>query len=373
MGIRESTVADYGRSDQPSGALHGGCRHRESGPANSRSCLQKIAAKNPGNYLLPAGGSGYSVSKLSRMPEGGVPFDERFLRNKHGLLNLPTCEVLFSSLENKWTSMFVSHQSEAPFQRYPDAIDHHLLVVHLSGPARNTVVIDNKKHTRAVPPGGVGFWPSGVPFGIELERQIFTLHVYIASEVMADVGHALGVQCTDTRWLRPLFAATDELLERLAIEAWNTAQAGFSDSELYADQIARAMAARLVWVSRQGFPDIPGPGRLGCGLSKSQLRRLEEYIEVNLDKELHLESLSGIVGLSVSHFSRQFKSTSGKTPHQFVLQRRLERARRLLGNTTMPIAEIAIECGFSHQEHLTHTFRRQFAVTPAGFRRQSQA
>ena len=268
--------------------------------------------------------------------------------------------------------MFVSHQSEAPFQRQPEVMDHHLLVIHLSGPALNTVVIDNKKHSRAVPPGGVGFWPVGVPFGIELEKQIFTLHVYINSDVMADVGDALNARRTDPRWLRPLFAATDELLERLAIEAWNTAQARYSDSDLYADQIARAMAARLVWVCRKGLPDSPAIGRMGAGLSNSQLRRLEEYVDVNLDKELHLENLSGIVGLSVSHFSRQFKSTSGKTPHQFVLQRRLERAKRLLGNTNVPIAEVAIECGFSHQEHLTHTFKRQFSTTPAGFRRQKQ-
>lgn len=303
-----------------------------------------------------------------------MPFDEVFARSgTHGLLNLPTCQVLFSSLAQHWATLFVSHQSEAPFQRHPDAIDHHLLVVHLSGPARVTGVIDNKRHSRVVPPGGLAFWPGGMPFGVELERQIYSLHIYIDAEVMADVGRSFGVTRTDRHWLRPLFAETDELLERLAIEAWNTAQAGYSDSELYADQIARSMAARLLWVGRHGFPTIPEAGRLDGGLSKPQLRRLEDYVEANLDKNLHLESLSEVVGLSVSHFSRQFKSSSGKTPHQFVLQRRLDRAKRLLGNTAMPIAEIALECGFSHQEHLTHIFKRHLATTPAEFRRQRQA
>ncbi len=78
--------------------------------------------------------------------------------------------------------------------------------------------------------------------------------------------------------------------------------------------------------------------------------------------------LSEASGLSVSHFTRRFKVTTGLSPHQFVLRRRVERAKRLLKHTSEAIAQIALCCGFSHQEHLTHTFKRFTGNTPGRYR-----
>jgi len=107
------------------------------------------------------------------------------------------------------------------------------------------------------------------------------------------------------------------------------------------------------------------------GLTAPQFKRVEEFIESSLDLTIDLQSLSATCGLSVSHFVRQFKLTAGVSPHQFVLRRRVERAKRLLKDTNEPVAQVAITCGFSHQEHLTHTFRRYTGDTPASFRRSA--
>lgn len=296
--------------------------------------------------------------------------EKTFLPNgTHGLITLPTCEVLFSSKERHWKSMFVSHQYEAPFEAHPKPSDHHLLVVHLSGPVRVTGFINNISHSRIVPPGGIGFWPGGAKFGIELERHLYSLHIYINANIMAEAAQSLGLSTMDLDLLRPVFGYTDSLLEQLAIEAWNTAKSNDDASDLYVNHIARAIACRLVWISRHGWNQVEKVRPEG--LQKSQIRNICTYIENNLDENLDVQRLSNVLGLSAAHFSRQFKAASGRAPHQFILELRLERAKRLLRNTTNPIAQVALECGFSHQEHLTNVFRRKIGMTPAEFRRSS--
>jgi AraC family transcriptional regulator len=120
-----------------------------------------------------------------------------------------------------------------------------------------------------------------------------------------------------------------------------------------------------------GMNDYDGE-RTRRGLSRPQMRRIEDYIEATLSEVIPIGRLSAESGLSVSHFVRQFRLSTGISPHQFVLRRRVERARRMLVETDEPIAQIALACGFSHQEHLTNIFKRQVGVTPAGFRRSGR-
>lgn len=105
-------------------------------------------------------------------------------------------------------------------------------------------------------------------------------------------------------------------------------------------------------------------------MSARQLGHVIAFIEASLDKNLSLSELSAVSGLSQSHFVRQFRRAAGLSPHQFIIKRRLERAKRLLELTNMSLVDVALECGFSHQEHLTNTFRRIVGTTPALFRRQ---
>jgi AraC-like DNA-binding protein len=105
------------------------------------------------------------------------------------------------------------------------------------------------------------------------------------------------------------------------------------------------------------------------GLPPRVLRRVQEYIDSHLGENLELEQLALTAGLSLYHFARAFKTSVGVPPHQFVLQRRLSRARDLLTSTDRPIADIAIAAGFSDQSHLARHFRQSFAVSPIAFRR----
>jgi AraC family transcriptional regulator len=164
---------------------------------------------------------------------------------------------------------------------------------------------------------------------------------------------------------RPFFAIKDELLEQLIMEAWRVAAKHSERSSFYADQLAMSIATRLVWINSQAFQE-PESDK---GLSSWQLDTVRNYIEQNLDHQLRLQDLSGLLGQSASHFSRQFKNSMNQSPHQFIVIQRVERAKRLLRHTTGSIAEIALDCGFAHQEHLTHVFRRIAGVTPGSYRK----
>jgi AraC family transcriptional regulator len=110
------------------------------------------------------------------------------------------------------------------------------------------------------------------------------------------------------------------------------------------------------------------PSSVG-GLSPERLRRVTDYIEANLaDSDLSLRDMAATVCLSVDQFSRAFKHSTGSTPHQYVLRRRVECAKSLLREGNMPLSAIACATGFADQAHFSHRFRQQTATTPRQYR-----
>ena len=105
------------------------------------------------------------------------------------------------------------------------------------------------------------------------------------------------------------------------------------------------------------------------GLSPAALRRVQVFVEANLGSTIQLHDIAARAALSPYHFARAFKRSAGMTPRAFVEHRRIERARRLLVESTLPLVEVAVECGFSSQSRLTTTFKRQTGFTPAAYRR----
>jgi AraC family transcriptional regulator len=99
------------------------------------------------------------------------------------------------------------------------------------------------------------------------------------------------------------------------------------------------------------------------------MRRVLDYIDAHLTEELGLAELAAIAGLSPNHFGEAFKTSVGKSPHRFVMERRVGHAMALLRNDEHSIAEIAQAAGFSNQSRLTQNFRRVTGLTPGQFRR----
>jgi AraC-like DNA-binding protein len=124
----------------------------------------------------------------------------------------------------------------------------------------------------------------------------------------------------------------------------------------------------LIRDDRQFARPVPARG----GLPTRTLRRVKDYIEENLDKNLQVATLADAAGYSAFHFARAFKESEGMTPHDYLIQRRIERAQALLTKTELSVSEVARASGFSDQSHLARHFRQQLGLSPSTLRRQKK-
>lgn len=284
----------------------------------------------------------------------------------HGILAMPEHKIIASSDDLGWTSIYASLQREAPYSADFRAVDDHLIVVHRDGPAAVRRRLAGHEERRVVPAGGLFIMPGGADFGVTLENELDSLHVYLRHELVQEVAEDLGI--TGKVEILPSLGQSDLLAERLTLGVKEALTDNDPGASVYADYLARALAARLLRehsASRVRTEPVRG------GLTPQQLSLVTDYMEANLDRSVSLSEIGAACGLSATHFARQFKIAVGVPPHQRLMQLRVERAKRMLQGSAA-IAEIAFACGFAHQEHLTSVFRRFAGMTPAAFRRTAQ-
>ena len=122
-------------------------------------------------------------------------------------------------------------------------------------------------------------------------------------------------------------------------------------------------------LARYGSGVMPAPERI----TPLHLQRVLDFIEAHLGEPLPLSRLADVAGLPLFGFARAFRAALGCPPHRHVLQRRLARAREWLARSTLPLAEIALQLGFSSQAHFASSFRQANGCTPAKYRAQFRA
>lgn len=139
-------------------------------------------------------------------------------------------------------------------------------------------------------------------------------------------------------------------------------------SSLFLDHIAMALCAHLC-MTYGGQVHISTPARAG-GLSATHLQTCLEMIEDHLDTDMSLAWMAKAFDMSVRHFTRLFVRSTGEPPYRYVLRRRIERAKILLREPSLSLADIANACGFSDQSHFTRAFTNATGVSPGAFRRE---
>ncbi|MBV9767956.1 MAG: helix-turn-helix domain-containing protein, partial [Bryobacterales bacterium] len=264
---------------------------------------------------------------------------------------------------------------EAPFQAIERPIRHPSLIYHLSRPTQVTRKIEGSaRETALIGPRRICLTPGEATSQWQHAGHPEILQVYLRQSVYeAAVAEIFGCDSSGAE-LVPRFAILDPLLEQLAIAITNTlregARADGSGADgLYIDTIAQMMAVHLARThSSRSRPVRILPAK---PLSGWKMRRVIEFIEDNLEGDLSLQAMAAEVDISALYLARAFKTAVGQSPHQYVLARRIERARELLRNTDLPVVDVALSSGFSSQSHLSHWFTRQVGVSPAVYRRQS--
>ncbi|MBD1872900.1 helix-turn-helix transcriptional regulator [Nodosilinea sp. FACHB-131] len=167
--------------------------------------------------------------------------------------------------------------------------------------------------------------------------------------------------------LIPQFSIDDPVIQQLALALKTEIQTGCMSGRLYGESLGTALAARLVQNYAVSKPALEFKAN---GLPRSQLKRVIDYIKANLAQDLSILDLASLTSMSESHFSRSFKQSVGIAPYQYLMQQRVERAKQLLRQQAISISDIALNCGFSNQTHLTKVFRQMTGVTPKVYQKR---
>lgn len=284
----------------------------------------------------------------------------------HGVLQQFQASIGVSSEGLGWSSAFASMQRERPFDGRFDAISDCLMVLHRSGPVEVTFKSDGRSVSRHVPRGGIFFLPAGQECDVSLHAPLDTIHIYLRAELFEDQDNGSAVSVVG---LAPVFGERDAVLEHLAGAIGEAVGDNLPGSSLFVDPIAQAMASRFLAINgrRQSAQDAQRSSQL----SGRNLQRIRDFVEANLDSDIRLNAMANACGLSTEYFVRLFKHSVGVSPYQYVIGLRVERAKALLHDPSQSLSDIALQCGFSHQEHMTRMFRRFTGQTPGRYRRSS--
>jgi AraC family transcriptional regulator len=275
----------------------------------------------------------------------------------HGVLQQFQADIAATSDGLGWSSAYASMQRERPFEGRFDPISSFLMVLHRSGPVDVVFRTDGRAVRRHLPSGSIFFLPAGRQCEVTLRAPLDTIHIYLRSDLFFEQGRRFQPA--------PLLGVQDPILQHLGRAIGEAVQENLTASSLFVDSIAEGMARRLLVMNDHGTPKADPPYRL----SERQMRRVREFVEANLAADVRLEQMARTCGLGIKTFLRSFKTTCGTSPYQYVIAVRVERAKRLLEEQSIGLAEIALRCGFAHQEHLTRVFRHRVGQTPGRYRR----
>jgi AraC family transcriptional regulator len=216
-----------------------------------------------------------------------------------------------------------------------------------------------------VAPGNVSFFPALTPYVARWHccDNHLTILVEIAPEFVAAVSNEGG--SGKYLHLRPAYDDKDPFIAHLGLALRDDLRTGQPNGCVYGETLGAALSVRLVQ-RYGGFEQTFRQYR--SGLPKYQLRHVIQYIDENLEKAISLLDLAKVAQISVYHFVRLFKQSTGLSPHQYILQKRIGHAKSLLQDLGLPIAEVALRSGFGSQSSFTRAFQRLTYFTPRIYR-----
>ena len=223
-------------------------------------------------------------------------------------------------------------------------------------------------HRGIVVHGDIEIIPAGTPSVWEISEKDTVLAMSLPPELLNTVAEQLDLDPRQIE-IRNRFQVRDEQLENIAWALKAEMDCGYPCGRLYLDSLAVAAATRVLLRHSSASRE---PVRLNGRLSDRKLRQVLSYIEDNLSEDLSLRDIAAVAGLSVSHFKSLFRESLGVPAHQYLIRRRVERAKTLLREDKLPISQIAFETGFAHQSHLARHMRRVLGIAPKAFREMSR-
>jgi AraC family transcriptional regulator len=241
--------------------------------------------------------------------------------------------------------------------------DKHILVMGSKHPSRFEVR-RGSNHTASYTrqPGSLSLIPAGECPLIRAETE-FSL---VACAFDSGLVSALNSELDHPEELRLQTNIQDPAARQLMTLLTAQVNDDATTEKLYTQYLTQTLAVRMLSLGNR--PKVPSNNIATYGLPRHVLHRVIERMRL-FDTDLSLQALAIESGYSRVHFVRMFKAATGYSPHNYLLNLKLERARELLKNPSMSLIDIALDCGFSSHSHMSRVFHKIVGITPSAYRR----
>ena len=269
---------------------------------------------------------------------------------------------LARSHDSNWRSIHLEHHCQAAIDTPEHTWATPVIVVTLGAPLQLHGNRSSKE--RFQQEVQLAIFPAGMPHQYTASGTAEFLAFSIDTQAFLPVTNdALIPELTPT-----LSAEPDCFILGVALALKAELTSGCPGGSLYETSLTTALAIHLL--KRYSIAILPGLQQ-SIGLSQAKLNLVLDYIREHLGEKIRLEAIAALLNISQFHFCHLFKESMGISPYQYILQQRVEKAKHLLKHQTMPLIEVAFDCGFATQSQLTKYFSRFVGTTPKVYRNQA--
>jgi AraC family transcriptional regulator len=279
---------------------------------------------------------------------------------------------LLSSDRAGWDGVQLQYHRHPPHRMAENYAKQHRIIIHDSvkprlrqrspSPPLVEETIERRLQNRQFSDGDVTFVPAEVINSAAWDTEYQFITLSFESSVFAR--HTFDLTTTTEVEFLPSFSKSDPLIHSIGLALKSEIESSGIGTRLYVDSLTAALMNHLL---RHYSAHKPSSQKHHSGLSKRQLQQVNDFIDRHLDRDIALAELAAIVQMSPSYFSSLFKQSMGLAPHQYAIRYKIDRAKKMLVQNDMSIAQVAYKLGFTHQSHLSRHFKRLVGVTPKVF------
>jgi len=286
----------------------------------------------------------------------------RILTTRNGSVEALITREPIASSGNKWQGITLEkHLADRDYVRSDFAVHSNLVHIFAGSPVAQEWQFDGHNYRVQNTARSLMLAPKGLEASVHAVRTEPDVQWILELEPPPSQDLLNGKTFTPT----PQLNLRDPQAVRLVRLLQTEVESGVPTGNLFGETIGNSL---ILYLAQHYSTSVPSQHQIRGGLPGLRLKRVLEYIEANLSRDIHLKDLSETAGLSAFHFATLFKQSTGLSPHQYILQRRLQLAKKLLRNPAMSLSDVGLESGFADQSHFTNVFRRFVGFTPSKFR-----